>query len=34
LNEETIRLTIDLAAKYGYIESKPSLDDLIYSGEG
>jgi NitT/TauT family transport system substrate-binding protein len=29
LNEPTIQRTIDLAAKYGYIETKPSLDDLI-----
>jgi NitT/TauT family transport system substrate-binding protein len=29
LNEPTLQRTIDLAAKYGYIESKPSLDDLI-----
>ena len=29
LNEPTIQTTIDLAAKYGYIEDKPSLDDLI-----
>jgi NitT/TauT family transport system substrate-binding protein len=29
LNEPTIETTIDLAAKYGYIEEKPGLDDLI-----
>jgi NitT/TauT family transport system substrate-binding protein len=29
LNEPTIQTTIDLAAKYGYIETKPSLGDLI-----
>jgi NitT/TauT family transport system substrate-binding protein len=33
LNEETIQLTIDLAEKYGFIEEKPSLDDLILKGE-
>ena len=29
LNEPTIETTIELASKYGYIEEKPSLDDLI-----
>ena len=32
LNEDTIQLTIDLAAKYGFVEQKPSLDDLIHRG--
>jgi NitT/TauT family transport system substrate-binding protein len=32
LNEDTIQLTIDLSAKYGFIESKPTLDDLIHRG--
>jgi NitT/TauT family transport system substrate-binding protein len=32
LHEDTIQLTIDLAAKYGFIERKPALDDLIYRG--
>jgi NitT/TauT family transport system substrate-binding protein len=30
LNEDTIQLTVDLSAKYGFIEEKPSLDDLIH----
>jgi NitT/TauT family transport system substrate-binding protein len=30
LNEATIQQTIDLAAKYGFIDEKPSLDDLIH----
>ena len=30
LHEDTIQLTIDLAAKYGFIEDKPALDDLIH----
>jgi NitT/TauT family transport system substrate-binding protein len=29
LNEPTIQTVIDLAAKYGFIESKPALDDFI-----
>jgi NitT/TauT family transport system substrate-binding protein len=29
LNEDTIELTIDAADEYGFIEEKPSLDDLI-----
>jgi NitT/TauT family transport system substrate-binding protein len=29
LNEDTIQTNIDLASKYGFIESEPSLDDLI-----
>jgi NitT/TauT family transport system substrate-binding protein len=33
LHEDTIQLTIDLAAKYGFIEEKPSLDDLIQRAE-
>jgi NitT/TauT family transport system substrate-binding protein len=33
LHEDTIQLTIDLAAKYGFIEQKPSLDDLIHRAE-
>jgi NitT/TauT family transport system substrate-binding protein len=33
LNEDTIQLTVDLSAKYGFIDSKPSLDDLIYRGD-
>jgi len=33
LHEDTIQLTIDLAAKYGFIKEKPSLDDLIHRTE-
>jgi NitT/TauT family transport system substrate-binding protein len=29
LNEPTIQTIVDLAAKYGFIESKPALDDFI-----
>jgi NitT/TauT family transport system substrate-binding protein len=29
LNEPTIQTTIDLAAKYGYVEAKPNLGELI-----
>jgi NitT/TauT family transport system substrate-binding protein len=30
LNEDTIQKTIDLSAKYGFIEKKPTLDELIH----
>jgi NitT/TauT family transport system substrate-binding protein len=33
LHEDTIQLTIDLAAKYGFIKEKPTLDDLIHRAE-
>jgi ABC-type nitrate/sulfonate/bicarbonate transport system substrate-binding protein len=33
LHEDTIQLTIDLAAKYGFITEKPTLDDLIHRAE-
>jgi NitT/TauT family transport system substrate-binding protein len=33
LHEDTIQLTIDLAAKYGFIKDKPTLDDLIHRAE-
>jgi NitT/TauT family transport system substrate-binding protein len=32
LGEDTIQQTIDLAAKYGFVEEPPSLDDLILRG--
>jgi NitT/TauT family transport system substrate-binding protein len=34
LDEQDIQLTIDLADKYGYIEEKPALEDLIRKSEG
>ena len=30
LNKPTIQLTSNLAKQYGYIESQPNLDDLIW----
>ena len=33
LDEQDVQLTIDLADKYGYIEEKPSLEDLIHESE-
>jgi NitT/TauT family transport system substrate-binding protein len=32
INEPSVQLTIDLSAKYGFIENKPSMDDLIHRG--
>ena len=29
LNEDTIQTSIDLASKYGFIDAKPELDELI-----
>lgn len=34
LNTPTIKLTAQLAQKYGYIKSQPSLDDLIWKPSG
>ena len=34
LHEDTIQLTMDLAAKYGFIKDKPNLDDLIRQPSG
>jgi NitT/TauT family transport system substrate-binding protein len=34
LNEPTIRQTVDLAQKYGYIKDKPNLNDLIREPSG
>src|SRR5690606_21064411 len=33
LNEQTLQLTIDLADRYGFVEAKPALDDLIHRAE-
>jgi NitT/TauT family transport system substrate-binding protein len=33
LNEDTIQLSIDLSEKYGFIEEKPELDELIHRGD-
>ncbi len=33
INEPSVQLTIDLSAKYGFIENKPSMDDLIHRGD-
>jgi NitT/TauT family transport system substrate-binding protein len=33
LNEQSVQLTVDLSAKYGFIEHKPSLSDLIHRGD-
>jgi NitT/TauT family transport system substrate-binding protein len=34
LNKPTIRQTVDLARKYGFIKDKPNLDDLIRPASG
>jgi NitT/TauT family transport system substrate-binding protein len=34
IQEDSIQLTADLSAKYGYIEEKPDLGELVYRGEG
>jgi NitT/TauT family transport system substrate-binding protein len=33
LDEEDVQLTIDLSDKYGYIEEKPAIEELIYEPE-
>ncbi|HET8754914.1 MAG TPA: ABC transporter substrate-binding protein [Solirubrobacteraceae bacterium] len=33
LNEPTIQLNIDLSKKFGFIDSEPTLDDMIWRGE-
>jgi NitT/TauT family transport system substrate-binding protein len=33
LGEDTIQTVIDLAAKYGFVEEAPALDDMIWRGE-